>query len=185
MQSFWKDKGEKLQTRNITVTSYEYDDQRIIVEGFLKDDRFQESGVITGETFPRGVIHHMAVRLLINCSGLVIEDVACEFFSVPREFCRETIECLAPIKGMTITKGFTARVKNLVGGNKGCAHLVELLLAMAPAAIQGYASYQSKRPVTHSPEHSKMILHFLVDTCHAWRENGPLVELLRKKLNVT
>jgi len=44
---------------------------------------------------------------------------------------------------MAIAKGFTARVKNLVGGNKGCAHLVELLLAMAPAAIQGYASYQA------------------------------------------
>ena len=86
---------------------------------------------------------------------------------------------------MAITKGFTARVKSLVGGNKGCAHLVELLLAMAPAAIQGYAAYQSKRPVTYDSEQSKMVLRFLVDTCHAWREDGPLVALLRKKLNVT
>jgi hypothetical protein len=103
---------------------------------------------------------------------------------VPREFCRETIDCLAPIKGLAIAKGFTAKVKELVGGNKGCAHVVELLLAMAPAAIQGYASYQSRRPVNYDPAHSKMTLQFLVNTCHAWREGGPLVEILRKKLKI-
>ncbi|MDY0045408.1 MAG: DUF2889 domain-containing protein [Syntrophales bacterium] len=172
MQSFWKSTGEKLQARNIKVTTYEYDGQRIIVEGFLKDDRFHEARVITGETFSRGVIHHMAVRLLINCSNLVIEDIECELLSVPRGFCRETKDCLTPVKGLAISRGFTAKVKELVGGNKGCAHVVELLLAMAPAAVQGYAAYQSKRQASYDPEHSKMILHFLIDTCHAWRKDG-------------
>jgi hypothetical protein len=126
----------------------------------------------------------MAIRLLINCSNLLIEDIDVELLSVPREFCRETIECLASIKGLTITKGFTAKVKKLAGGNKGCTHLVELLLAMAPAVIQGYASYQSKKPEVFDPNRAKMILQFLVNTCRAWREDGPLVEMLKKKLNI-
>ena len=180
---FWQARKEKIHTRIIEVSSYEYDGQRLIVEGFLKDDRFQESRIITGESFPAGVIHHMAIRLLINCSNMVIEDIKTEFLSVPREICRETLDCLAPIKGIAITKGFTAKVKKLVGGNKGCSHLVELLLAMAPAVIQGYASHQSKRPQSPDPERSKMILQFLVNTCRAWREDGPLVEILKKKLN--
>jgi hypothetical protein len=184
MQSIWKSKGEKLHTRNIEVTTYDYDGQRVIVEGFLKDDRFQESRVITGETFPSGVIHHMGIRLLVNCSNLLIEDIDVELISVPREFCRETIGCLAPIKGLTITKGFTAKVKNLAGGKKGCTHLVELLLAMAPAAIQGYAAYQSKKPAVFDPDRAKMILEFLINTCRAWREDGPLVEMFKTKLNM-
>jgi hypothetical protein len=184
MQSIWKSKGEKLHSRKIEVTTYDYDEQRMIVEGSLKDDRFQESHAITGEKFPSGVIHHMAIRLLINCSNFLIEDVDVDLISVPRGECRETIGCLAPIKGLTITKGFTAKVKKLAGGKRGCTHLVELILAMAPAAIQGYATYQSRKQAVFDPDRAKMILQFLVNTCHAWREDGPFVEMFKKKLNM-
>jgi len=184
MQSIWKSKGEKLHSRKIEVTTYDYDEQRMIVEGSLKDDRFQESHAITGEKFPSGVIHHMAIRLLVNCSTLLIEDIDVDLISVPREACRETIGCLAPIKGLTITKGFTAKVKKLAGGKRGCTHLVELILAMAPAAIQGYATYQSRKQAVFDPDRAKMILQFLVNTCHAWREDGPFVEMFKKKLNM-
>jgi hypothetical protein len=173
-------KGKKLHTRKIEVSTHEYDGQRIIVEGFLKDARFQDSHTINGETFPDGVIHHMIIRLLVNCSSLLIEDVDVDLLSVPRDECRETINCLAPVKGLTITKGFTSKVKKLVGGEKGCTHLVELLLAMAPAAIQGFAAYQSQKPSPPDPAHTRMIYHFLLNTCHVWREDGPIAESLKK-----
>jgi hypothetical protein len=185
MQSIWESKGKKLHTRKIEVTTYEYDGQRIIVEGFLKDDRFQESHGITGETFPSGVIHHMAIRLLVNCSNLLIEDIDVDLLSVPREVCRETIDCLASIKGLTITKGFTAKVKKLAGGNKGCTHLVELILAMAPAVFQGFAAHQSQKPMAFDSDQAKKIIQYLTNTCHAWREDGPFVEVLKKKFNMT
>jgi len=184
MHSIWKSKGEKLHTRNIEVTTYDYDEQRIIVEGFLKDDRFQESHMMTGEKLPSGVIHHMSIRLLVNCSNLVIEDVNADLISVPREACSETIECLAPIKGLIITRGFSIKVKKIAGGKNGCTHLVELILAMAPAAIQGYAAYQSKKPAVFNPERAKLVLQFLVNTCRVWREDGPFVEMFKKKLDV-
>ena len=180
MRSIWKLKGKKLHARSIEVTTYDYDEQRIIVEGFLRDDRFQESHMMTGEKLPGGVIHHMSIRLLVNCSNLLIEDVDVDLISVPREACRETIGCLAPIKGLIITKGFTLKVKKLAGGKKGCTHLVELLLAMAPAAIQGYAAYQSKKPAVFDPERTKIILQFLVNTCRVWRDDGHLVEKFKK-----
>jgi hypothetical protein len=184
MQSIWKSKGKKLHARNIEVTTYDYDGQRIIVEGSLKDGRFQESHVITGETLPSGVVHHMAICLLVNCSNLLIEDVDVDLISVPREECRETIDCLAPIKGLTITKGFTSKVKKLAGGNKGCAHLVELILAMATAVFQGFGAHQSKNPSNFDSDHAKMIFQFLVNTCRTWREDGPFVEMLKKKINM-
>jgi hypothetical protein len=184
MQSDWKSKSKKIHTRDIKVTTYDYDGQRIIVEGILKDNRFQESHVITGEVFPRGVVHHMAVRLLVNCSNLLIEDVDADLMTVPREVCRENIDCLAPIKGLVITKGFTSRVKRLVGGNKGCTHMVELVLAMAPAAIQGFAAHQSHKLSRLDSGQTRMIFQFLVNTCRAWREDGPFVAKLKKNLNM-
>jgi hypothetical protein len=184
MQSSWKSKGEKLHTRNIKVTTYDYEGQRIIVEGVLKDDRFQESHSFTGEKFASGTIHHMTIRLLVNCSNLIIEDIDVNLPSVPREECSETINCLSPIKGMTITKGFTAKVKKLAGGKKGCTHLVELILAMAPAAIQGFASHQSRNPIVFDLDREKMFLEFLVNTCRVWREDGPFIEMYKKKLNI-
>jgi hypothetical protein len=184
MQSIWKSKGEKCHTRNIEVTTYGYDGERIIVEGLLKDDRFRESHVITGETFPSGVVHHMAIRLLVNCSNLLIEDIDVDLISVPREACRETIDCLAHIKGLTITKGFTAKVKKLAGGTKGCIHLVELILAMAPAVIQGFGAHQSQKPSNFDSDHERLIVQFLINTCRVWREDGPLVEIFKKKVNI-
>jgi hypothetical protein len=180
MQSMNPSKGKKLHTRKIEVSTHEYDGQRIIVEGFLKDVRFQDSHTINGETLPGGIIHHIMIRLLVNCSNLLIEDVDVNLLSVPRDECRETANCLAPVKGLVITKGFTSKVKKLVGGKKGCTHLVELILAMAPAAIQGFAAYQSQKPSPPDPAHTRMIYHFLLNTCHAWREDGPLAGSFKK-----
>jgi len=180
MKSIWQAKGKKIHSRNIEISTYNYDGQRIIVEGFLKDDRFHESYSVTGEKFPKGVIHHMAIRLLVNCSSLLIEDVDVEMISVPREACRETADCLAQIKGLTISKGFTLKIKKIAGGTNGCTHLVELLQAMAPAIIQGYAAHRSQQPAPFNSEQAKALLHFLTNTCYAWREDGPLVEMYKK-----
>lgn len=184
MQSVWQSKGPKIHSRKIEVSTYNYDEQRIIVEGTLQDDRYHESYSVTGEKFPKGVIHHMAIRLLVNCSNLLIEDVDVQMTSIPREFCRETIDCLAPIRGLTISKGFTLKIKNIAGGTKGCTHLVELLQTMAPAVIQGYAAHQSQEPSPFDSKRAKLMLHFLTNTCYAWREDGPSVEMFKKNIQM-
>ncbi len=184
MQSLWESKGKKCHTRSIEVTTYEYDAQRVIVEGCLKDDRFQASYTATGEELPNGVFQHMSIRLLVNWSNYLIEDVSVDLLAVPRELCWETAQCLAPIKGLTITKGFMAKVKKIAGGTKGCIHLVELLQAMAPAVFQGVGAYRAPKSRDFDPARAKMILKYLVNTCSAWREDGPFVESIKKMLNM-
>ena len=183
MESPWNAKGKKIHTRDIEVTNYESDGQRIIVEGSLRDHRFQDSYTITGEKFTGGIIHSMTIRLLVNCSTFMIEEVDVELPAVPREFCRETLDCLAPIKGLTITRGFTAKVKKIAGGSKGCTHLVELLQAMAPAVFQGVAAYRAQALSGFDPARAEAALKLLANTCHAWREDGPLVERINRMLD--
>lgn len=184
MKSNGTPEGKKLHTRKIEVTTYDFDEQRIIVEGVLQDEIFQESHAITGETFPKGIIHHMAIRLLVNCNHLLIEDVDVDLISMPRDVCRETLDCLAPIKGLTLTGGFFLKIKNIAGGSKGCTHLLELLQAMAPAVFQGYAAKQTQTPAVSDPNRAKQMLQWVVDTCHPWREDGPFVAMSKKNLHM-
>ena len=182
MSGFPNAKGNKIHSREIEISTYDYDGERIIVEGILRDDRVQNSYLLSGETIPKGAIHHLAIRLLVNCANLLIEDADVEMISVPREACRETIDCLNRIKGLTVAKGFTAKVMGMAGGSRGCTHLVELIRAMTPAVFQGYATHRASKPVSFDPDQAEMILQFMTNTCHVWRENGPFVETLKKKI---
>ncbi|OQY13519.1 MAG: hypothetical protein B6I30_02840, partial [Desulfobacteraceae bacterium 4572_187] len=65
------------------------------------------------------------------------------------------------------------------GGINGCLHLTTLVLAMAPAIIQGYWVYRNKEKGDNeiSPE---ILNNYLIDTCWVWRKDGPLLAELRQ-----
>ena len=76
---------------------------------------------------------------------------------------------------MKIQAGFTERVKEQVGGARGCTHLVALLLAMAPAAVQGAWSAVARQPLDPAT-YSGTALRFLENTCWVWRADGDLMK---------
>ena len=82
-------------------------------------------------------------------------------------------------KEKPIVSGFTARVKDLVGGTKGRAHLVALLSAMAPAVVQGAWAEMTRKPrdpATYLPGAEERIK----DTCRVWRSDGPMMKDIQK-----
>ena len=121
----------------------------------------------------------MIIRMEVRGPKLIIEDIDVEMPTVPRQECLETLDSLMPLKGLPIVSGFTNRVKDLVGGVKGCAHLVALIAAMAPAAVQGaWAAMTSKPrdPATFLPGAVERIK----DTCRIWRSDGPMMKDIQK-----
>ena len=182
MKAVWTDRGKSLYSRNIQITAYEYDKQRIIVEGFFQGNRCQEFVSIIGEKHPIGIVHHMSIRLLVNCSSHTIEDIDAELLSVPRPECRETINSLLPLKGLSITRGFTAKAKKTVGGAGCCTHLLELITAMAPAVVTGLAAFRGRKSTGFDPDQARMSMQYLLNTCRTWSEDGPLVTMLKKKI---
>ena len=174
-----KTKTQKIHTRRIDIATYEGGPDSIVVEGVLKDERLANSYRPSGEALPPGTVHHMIIRMEVRGPKLVIEDIEVEMPTVPMQECRETLDSLTPIKGLPIVSGFTNRVKDLVGGAKGCAHLVALITAMASAAVQGaWAAMTSKPrdPATFLPGAVERIK----DTCRVWRSDGPLVKDIEK-----
>jgi hypothetical protein len=171
---------QKIHTRHIDIATYEGGPDSLIVEGVLHDERLADSYRPSGEAQPPGTVHHMIIRMEVRGPKLVIEDIEVEMPTVPRQACRETLDSLMPLKGLPIVSGFTNRVKDLVGGTRGCAHLVALITAMAPAAVQGAWAAMTSKP-RDPAEILPGALERIKDTCRIWRSDGPLVKKIEKQ----
>ncbi|MBN2078689.1 MAG: DUF2889 domain-containing protein [Spirochaetes bacterium] len=180
--------GEKAHERRITVSTYEAGRDRVIIEGRLVDDRLNEYYLVTGEKRPPGEIHHMVVRLLVHTNTFAIEDVEVEMVRTPRDECRELQGSLGVIKGERIVRGFSRRMRDLLGGVRGCTHLLALLLDMGPAALQGIFSNRARSPMDVAsmlgdPARTEFFLATLLDTCRVWRKDGPAMKRLKRLID--
>jgi hypothetical protein len=172
---------QQVHNRKIDIVTYEYDETAVVVEGRLTDNRFRKTYYLSGDSRPPGIVHDMIIRIIVRGPDMTIEDIDVEMVEVPRDVCRETQYSLEPVKGIKIKAGFTEKVKALVGGPKGCTHLVALLLAMAPAAVQGAWTAVAQQPIDPT-NFSGKALEFLENTCWIWRSDGDLMKETRVKL---
>ena len=176
-RSQWK----PVHTRKLDIQTYAVAADAIVVEGCLLDNRLHDTYPMTGERRPAGVVHHLILRMRVAGPDLTIEAIEAEFATTPREACPEAQATLDRIRGMCISSGFSEAVKARIGGAAGCAHLTALLLAMAPAAVQGFWAAVSAEPVD-TGRYADKALALLTDTCWVWRREGPLMAEFRRRL---
>lgn len=177
----WRDPcgSQAVHSRSISITTHSMGDDSIVVTGRLRDERLVDTySITTGNKMEPGPIHDLSIRLFIRGPGLLIEDVEVDINHVPREECFTTRDSLRPLIGRSIAPGFTLWVKENLGGPRGCTHLNSLLLAMAPAALQGFWSSRISKPMGMRQASEGMAPEFLIDTCRVWRSDGPLAEEL-------
>jgi hypothetical protein len=172
-------KGAKVHTRQITIETWTAPDG-IIVEGRLKDDRLADTYALSGQPRPPGTVHHMILAMHVTGPPLTVVAVDVRLPGIPYEDCRETAASLQAIVGMPIVAGFTTAVKHRLGGVHGCAHLTTLLLAMAPAAVQGFWAAAATDARAVRAASMTVMESYLVDTCRVWRRDGPRAAALRE-----
>jgi hypothetical protein len=136
--------GKPFHRRSIEMKSYALDDDTILLEGWLREDRFQPVFNLTGEKIGKGPLHHMVIRLKLGGAPLTILDAEAEMVHVPLDFCHGTLETIQQIIGLEIRAGFKKEVRALMGGERGCAHLTHLLTVMSQAAFQGIPPTSAK-----------------------------------------
>ncbi len=164
---------EKVHRRDLKISTYKAKDKCIIVEGELIDNSLIETHHYSGVKRPAKTIHHMIIRLLID-DKLTIKKVEAEMPEFPQEECPETQSSLNEVLGMKITRGFTLKIKEMFSMGKGCSHLAELIISMAPAAVQGYWTAFSSEPLPDNLRETMKLL--LSDTCWVWRKDGPALK---------
>jgi hypothetical protein len=168
--------------RIIETKTYYVDDDHILCAGKLRETRHVDYYKFTGEKVEAGILHGLTILLLIKVPSLIIEEIEVSMDNVPRFECKEVEQCLAPVKGMAITGGFSSKVREIAGGEKGCTHLLHLIITMAPAVLQGFwaSRYRKKPDVSSVSNASARMGNAIKNTCHVWREDGPAFQKLKK-----
>lgn len=181
--------GDPIHRRSIDMVTYALDDDTVLVEGWLRESRHHNIYDITGEEVEKGPVHHMAIRLKVGGTPITIINAEAEMVHVPLDFCHENVETIRKIIGLKISVGFQKKVRDLIGGDKGCTHLTNLLIAMSQAVFQGFLAHKQRepRPAPRTIEEVEE-LDVVLGRCSSWKEDGPKMKNLkaaieRKRLN--
>ena len=166
-----------VHTREISMRTSDLGDQTILVEGSLIDHGYRPGEKETSEESE--LVHHMVIQLRVKGPEMVIEKAEAAMPHHPRKDCPEVLPSIRNLEGVKIAPGYTMKVKRIIGGVKGCAHLTSLVIAMGESAVQGYwAAYGPKGKM----KIRKQTIKKFINTCHLWKEDGPIIRQIRDNL---
>jgi hypothetical protein len=175
-------KKELIHTRTIKVNCYETDEDRLVVEGDLLDERlFPYLIHALNERHDAGPMHHLILTMELSIPGMTILSLKTQMPVTPDAGCREISEAMQRLVGNCIRPGFTNEVRGLIGKEAGCLHLTQLILAMSSAAVQGLWSLFSRERGGKRPPFPTIDTSILLNSCYMWRENGPFIEKIRQR----
>ena len=166
---------ELLHVRNIDCKGYKRIDNLWDIEGWITDvktypfDNRDRNNIKAGEP-----LHGMGIRITIDEDMVIKDCVAITDFS-PYNICSNITPNFKKIIGLKISAGFNKKVIGILGGIKGCTHLVELLKPIATTAFQTLAGYKLSK--TKTPFKKDMLtLSPIINTCYAWAAEGEIVK---------
>ncbi|SHI73900.1 Protein of unknown function [Desulfatibacillum alkenivorans DSM 16219] len=173
--------AKPVHTRKLEVASYPAPDGNVVVEGWLRDERYV--GIYRGydaEIKGPGPVHGMCVRFLVGDYPITILDAEAEMPTIPNEHCIEIKDSVKKVIGEKITSGYSERIRHLLKGTKGCTHLTHLMVVMGPAALHGFWTLhaQNPRPIPKTMDEVGG-LEYLINSCHLWAEDGLHMQAIR------
>lgn len=157
---------EALHHRDIVIRGYRREDGCFDIEGHLQDTKTFDMQLASG-TRPAGeALHAMWLRITVDRTLTIIDAVASSDAHPYPGDCAVITPDYRKLVGIAIRPGFSNKVKELLGGTRGCTHLTELVGALATAAFQTLAGQGTQDP-DRKP--------FQLDGCHALRTDQPAV----------
>jgi hypothetical protein len=170
---------EEIHERDYVVKAYRKDENTIVLRGAVRDEK--PAGLYIPDDPEPLPLHHMVVALTVTMPEMIITEAEIEFEVYPHGGCPAIATHYEKLIGLSITRGFTHKVRELFGGPRGCTHTTALLQAMAPVAIQSVWSMRAinvaegsaeiePEPTTREERLARM--RFNLNTCHIWDENG-------------
>lgn len=168
-----------LHTRHVECRGYLVEGGFWEVEGRMTDLKsFSMQNEDRGGVIAAGEpLHDIGLTLTVD-RDLVIHKVHTVIDAAPFNGCARITDAFQALLGLQLVPGFNRHAKELLGGVKGCTHLLELLGPIATTAHQ--TLWQSENGYSgDDPQVAKL----LVDSCHSLAREGkvmaPLVALLQ------
>lgn len=170
-----------VHVRQIRVEAFDIGDNKLLIRGFLEDDRPLGVRKLLGGIRPPGILHGLRLDMIVSMLDTTIIEVEASMPNAPMELCYGVLPEFQKLVGLTIASGFNHEVKRLLGGSHSCAHFVSLIQAMAPVALQGHSAALGTReqPETDSELWSRA--EHVINTCRVWAEDGPLARQVKRE----
>ena len=151
---------ELRHTRRVRYEGYKRADGLWDIEAHLTDIKNHDFNLKTGVRRAGQPVHSMWVRITIDRRMSIVAAIASSD-AVPYPGGCETIApAYAQLVGLSLVKDFRKRVREALGGVRGCTHLTEMLSGLPTAAIQTFAGEMpEERGDGNKP--------FQLDQCHA------------------
>ena len=166
---------KRLHKRVITLEGYQRDDGLWDIEGHLvdtKDYDFHNSwrGDVTAGT----AVHNMRLRLTVD-DTMSVKDVDASLDAGPHKTCPSITPAYKVLIGDRIKPGWNLRVRELLGGVRGCVHLVEMLGPIGTIAFQtmGPTLARQRQDAAAGITRTKPLR---IDTCHAMASDSEVVK---------
>ena len=176
-------KENRIHQRVLDMSTYALDDEKVVVEGTLRDERFRPIYELSGQKREEGVVHHIIIRLVVGGLPLRILDAEADMPHVPMPLCVTTRESVKKIIGLKIKSGFGEKVHKLIGGVEGCAHLTHLLTVMVQEALHGYWTHKMRKPEPPPGSLEEIEgLSYLLNSCSMLRKDGPILQEIKEFL---
>lgn len=173
---------EKLHIRRIHCEGYARADGLWDIEAHMTDTKtYSFENEWRGGIEPGEPIHEMWIRLTLD-DQLEIRDIEAVTDHSPFEMCPAITPNFKRLIGLRIGPGWNRKIKEQVGGTRGCTHLVELLAPMATVAFQTIMTGAKRRRserfgiAESKPRPDQEVAPAVLDTCHAWASTSPMVK---------
>jgi hypothetical protein len=174
-----------VHTRNYETRVYQVSDRELLVCGSVSDTK--PPGLYVQADPDPLEMHQMQLELRVSLPTLTITDARVSFETHPHVSCPLIAADYRKLVGLSIARGFSRAIRDLLGGPRGCTHVNALLQAMAPAVVQSTWSLSVRnsrandRPIgARDPEARETRIAANLNTCHIWSETGEHVTALRR-----
>ncbi|HVN88035.1 MAG TPA: DUF2889 domain-containing protein [Candidatus Binatia bacterium] len=135
--------GHPIHTRALAVTFTQRADQKLDVRGYVIDLRKRGLVPVAGDLQGTGIIHQMQLDAVIDPANAIIEQIAAQQPNVAfepsamtdGEQCRDPIRAIEAMAGARLDAGFSRRLSEVIGGPRGCSHLLTLAHLLGSTAV--------------------------------------------------
>ena len=166
---------EHLHNRRYDFQGYRRKDGLWDIEGRMTDTKtYGFPNEYRGRIEAGEPLHDMRIRLTLD-DHFVVQDIEVSTDGSPFAICPEVAPNFAVVKGLKIGSGWNKKLKELLGGTRGCTHHVEMLGAMATVAFQTLWG-QVAREKKDVPEAGSAHRPRFLDSCYAFASDSPVVK---------
>lgn len=155
-----------VHTRSLEIRVFRRSDGLWDVEGRLVDIKPVAYHMIDSSRAAGEPLHDMVLCLTLDAS-LTVQEAWAHMHRGAHGICAAIVPDYARLKGLRIGPGWNRKVRERLGGIRGCTHLSEMLAQMATAAMQGMWKEMEAAAGGRSVP---------INTCHAYASDSPYVQ---------